>query len=372
MRLPHSIVIVLAETMVKKVFLWLLPLLIVLMGLWVARYLLDTRREVSAETLPSMVAGDPGDYATVSVQTVRLVSATPELKLFGQLQPLQERTLRAPTTGLLDQVSVRPGQRVVAGEVVLTFATEPLERTVRQAELALDQAQRQLERAEQLWARNAITAAERLDAQTQRDSAEVTLASAQSDLIEATVRAPFAGVVQQVMVQAQDRVGVNEPLLHVVSTGDLEVVALLPTRFAAVLEPTMQAHIELGVNDERVLQLERRDPVQAGGSLRLYFSGDLADQVAGSYYSVRLELPPVPDVIPVPLRALYDNQYVYRVTAQDRLERVAVEVMGFQGTGEQQQVLVRSPELAVGDAILTTRLRNATQGLPVLVRESLQ
>jgi RND family efflux transporter MFP subunit len=255
---------------------------------------------------------------------------------------------------------------------LLSFDMEPLERALRQAELALEQAQRQLDRANQLLDRNAITLAERLDAQTQRDLAEINLATAQSALADATVRAPFAGVVQQVMVQAQDRVSVNEPLLHLVSTRDLEVVALLPASQAALLQPEMQAQLVLERQNMLSLTLERQDPVQAGGSLRLYFSGNLDGQVVGTFFPVRLALAPVPEVVVLPLRSLYDNHFVYRVNGQALLERIAVEVEGFKGAGEQQQVLVRSPELASGDAILTTRLRNASQGLPVLVQEPLQ
>lgn len=358
--------------MVKKVLLWILPVLIVLIGIWVARYMLDTRREVSVNGLPSMVAGDPGDFATISTQAVRRVSAAPELKLFGQLQPLQERTLRAPSAGLLQGIHVRPGQGVIAGEVLLNFDVVPLARAVRQAELALEQAQRQLERNRQLLARNAITIAELADTETQRDQAELNLESTQAALAEATVRAPFSGVVQQVMVQAQDRVAGNEPLLHLVAVDDLEVVARLPASQAGVLSTRLRARIILSNTEPRVLQLERWDPVQVGGSIQLYFSGVLADQISATYYPLYLELPTVSEVIQLPLRALYDNQYVYRVSAQAQLERIQVEVIGYTGFGEHQQVLLRSRELRARDPILITRLRNATQGLPVLVQEVLE
>lgn len=355
--------------MIKKVLLWLLPVLILLVGFWGARHMLDTRREVTAETLPSMVAGDPGDFATITTQAVDWVSAAPELTLFGQLQPLTERTLRAPISGLLTAVSIRPGQRVAADEVLLRFDEAPLERALRQAELALAQAQRQLERNTQLLARNAITDAELADAQTQRDQAQLNLESAQAALNDATVRAPFAGVVQQVMVQTQDRVGPNEPLLHLVATDRLEVVALLPVQQVPVLSAELAAQIDLGSGAQRPLQLERWEPVQVGGSIRLYFSGELADQVSGTFFPLALTLPAVAEVIQLPLRALYDNQFVYRVDAEQQLERIRVEVLGFRGQGEQQQVLLRSASLQTGDPILTTRLRNATEGLPVLVQE---
>ena len=371
MGLVHSIVIVVAETMVKKIFLWMLPILIIVMGIWVARYMLDTRREVNAQTLPSMVAGDPGDFATIQTQAVRRGQAAPEMQLYGQLLPLQERTLLSPAAGLLQSVEVRPGQRVGAGEALLRFDSVPLERAVRQAELALAQAQRLLLRNTQLLASNAITAAELADAETQRDQATLNLESAQAALADATVRAPFSGVVQQVMVQAQDRVGPNEPLLHLVSVEQWEVVARLPAHLSQVLSTDLRAHLLRAEAEPLELQLERWQPMPAGGSLELYFSGPVTDTLVVAFYPIRLVLPPVTEVIQLPLRALYDNEFVYRVTAQAQLERVRVEVVGFVGAGEQQQVIFRSDELRAGDPILTTRLRNATQGLPVLVQERL-
>lgn len=65
---------------------------------------------------------------------------------------------------------------------------------------------------------------------------------------------------------------------------------------------------------------------------------------------------------------MYENRHVYRVV-DERLERVNVDVVGYRGRNEQAEALVRSEDLNPGDRLLLTRLANAVNGLPVLVRE---
>lgn len=120
--------------------------------------------------------------------------------------------LTTRVSGMVEEVLVKPGQRVGKGRVLLRLAPAVLQ--ARLAEAAAEQmhaeaeagdAGRELERARELYARTVSSTTE-LDAAVLRDvRAKAALAAAQArhaiakrNLEDAELRAPFDGVVQAV------------------------------------------------------------------------------------------------------------------------------------------------------------------------------
>ena len=181
----------------------------------------------------------------------------------------QPFAITAPVTGLVQRITVRPGDRVRAGDPLVAITTAPLFSTERravasrvdaalatqlqfdarlsQAELALAQAQRDEARARQLVAAGAIAerdlelatltvATRRADLGTVRAQRQVALAElAQAraaldgaigqDGATTIVRAPSAGQVLSVPQRSARVVGAGTPLLELGDPGALEVAA---------------------------------------------------------------------------------------------------------------------------------------------------
>jgi hypothetical protein len=83
--------------------------------------------------------------------------------------------------------------------------------------------------------------------------------------------------------------------------------------------------------------------------------------------SVRLVRPARPDAVAVPFAAVYGGNRIYRIDAENRMRGVPVEVLGgaLNGDGEEEDLLVRSAQLAAGDRIVVTHMPNAVDGLRV-------
>ncbi len=76
-------------------------------------------------------------------------------------------------------------------------------------------------------------------------------------------------------------------------------------------------------------------------------------------------MPREPDVVAVPIQAIYDDTRIY-VVEQDRLHAVEVERVGERrAAAGGYEVIVRAPELLSGDSILVTQLPKASEGLKV-------
>ncbi|MBS04939.1 MAG: hypothetical protein CMQ24_19835 [Gammaproteobacteria bacterium] len=89
----------------------------------------------------------------------------------------------------------------------------------------------------------------------------------------------------------------------------------------------------------------------------------------GRAVSMTLSLPPVVDVVRVPIQAIYGQDRLF-VVEDDRLLAIPVERMGeLHDADGQYSVLVRADRLQAGGLVMTSQLTNAMTGLKVEVNE---
>lgn len=124
----------------------------------------------------------------------------PQLVAQGQLEAAQEVDLRASTSGFVQEKPVRLGQRVSAGETLLTLDNDALPKRLEQARANLALAQAELAGAENLRRRELISQPEylRLQAELSRSVAEVAELLRQLDDTRPT--APFDGTLDRLDV----------------------------------------------------------------------------------------------------------------------------------------------------------------------------
>lgn len=312
--------------MLKRLSLVLLPVLVLLVGFLSARYMLETRREVTASEDPAMTAGAPGDVATVAVLQAESVSASPELTLYGQVLPERRVDAVAPQTGEVTELNVVEGDEVAAGDTLLKLDTRDSERQLAQlreqqrdlatevrqeerqqaaAEEALvieqeltDIAERSVSRLEGLQQRNLASASDLEEAernlQTQRLSVNrqrlevaghedrlerldvrrselaLDVDQLQDEIADATIVADFDGEIIDLQVEIGSVVSAQNPLLTLIDRRRLRIEAQLPVHQAPVLRRSMTGTLTTETED-LALTLRSWEPVSRGGSLRLRF-----------------------------------------------------------------------------------------------------
>lgn len=139
-------------------------------------------------------------------------------------------SIRPETQGVVSEVTVRPGERVPAGQVLARLDARPFDLAVREAESAVGSAQMQYTEA-MLGTPDEDTSEA---ARTRRDNArlrsgiiaaEARLERARLDREHATIRAPFGGVLDEVGVVAGQRVGPGDLVARLVDLSALTVEA---------------------------------------------------------------------------------------------------------------------------------------------------
>ncbi len=186
--------------------------------------------------------------------------------LSGTLSAERTAQVRSQLTGTVLTVQVREGQAVGAGQVIAlidtTVAAEQARSArswFRSAQLAADVAARNEERSAALLKGGAIAERDHEAARSQALAAEAALAdaasrlaSAEKSLGDATVRAPFGGVISELPVSAGDVVqggaGGATLLATVVDPSQLTLEASVPAEYLGAVK--RGAKVEFRLNGD--------------------------------------------------------------------------------------------------------------------------
>ncbi|WP_228350316.1 efflux RND transporter periplasmic adaptor subunit [Rhodocaloribacter litoris] len=207
-------------------------------------------RSEDASAAEEAAAPLPGKR-TVRVETLVLAPAsfTEIVELTGAVETAFDATLSAETAGTI--LSLAPlGQAVRQGTVVAELDAELARAAVEQARAQVEAAQAQYELAEDTFRRqeplyrdSIISAIEFENVRTQRNQAKAQLAQARAALSQAEeqlrqtrIRAPFAGTVEAHLVEVGEQVMPGTPVVRLVNTDRVKVVAGVPERYANDIE----------------------------------------------------------------------------------------------------------------------------------------
>ena len=197
----------------------------------------NKKTDVPSETGPIVQPIGAEDIALVRTDTLRSGA-----QLSGTLVPEREARLRAEVSGAVLQTMVEQGQRVSAGatlgridDAAVNDQAASARSSVAQAQVAVDQSARELQRSKTLLAAGAVAerdveAAERanLSAQAQLADAKARVATAEKNIRNTVIRAPFNGVVSERSVSAGDVVSPGTALFTVVDPTSLRLEASVP------------------------------------------------------------------------------------------------------------------------------------------------
>lgn len=184
----------------------------------------------------------------------------------GTAAAVRTSQLAAKASGVLRSIKVREGERVKAGQVLCvldavnaSLRSEAAIADHAQAIAALQDAKRDLDRAEQLADAGALpdqamdkTKLAMRIAKLRADAASVGVRMAQQSLADATVRAPFDGVITKVLSEEGQYVTVMppSPVFVLVDTSALEVRVHVPERKISQIEVGQPVRVELPAVDE--------------------------------------------------------------------------------------------------------------------------
>ena len=321
---------------------------------------------------------------TENIAVARLSELRSGPPVSGTLAPRTEARVRAEIGGPVNQTYADEGQRVRRGvllarldDTVVRDALLSAKSAVRTAEVTVQNARRNAERAGRLAKAGAVPERELETAQLNLTNAEGTLADARARLATAQkqfssteVRAPITGAVSQREVDPGDVVQVGSSLFTIVDLSSLRLEATVPVEEIDRLKVGTPVEFTVSGYDRRFTgRIERINPAvdPATRQVRIYVAIPNAGEalVSGLYAEGRVATD-ARKAVAVPTAAV-DRRGTAPVI--HRLKGGKVEVMPVQlGVRDEAAELVEIHSgVAEGDTVLLGTAQGVAQGTPVRV-----
>lgn len=168
------------------------------------------------------------------VHTVGGSVARENLRFPGRIRAAQRAELSFNLAGELIEFAPAEGAPIKAGEVVARIDPGVLSSRVASARAEFERASNELARFERLWSEKQAVSRNALEERRSRQvAAKTSLAAAERDLADATLRAPFDGVITRRKVENFASVQAKQPIAELQDLSELEVVINVPARIMA-------------------------------------------------------------------------------------------------------------------------------------------
>ncbi len=315
--------------------------------------------------------GGGGRVTNVITSPVTMARINNRLTTVGEGTPVRSVTITATGAGTLAEVTVRPGQMIEAGDTIARFDAAAEEIEADRARLAVEDAERTLQRVQGLASSNVVAGSALAEAELAHANALLALRNAELALGRRTITSPIAGSVGLIQVTPGNHVASQTAITTVDDTSSILVDFWLPERYATQIRSGMDVTVsaialpgrnfqgKVSVIDNRIDPASRTLQAQAeipneGNVLR-----------AGMSFAVELDFPgeEYPAVNPLAILWSAEGSYIWKYE-DGRATRVLADIVQRYSDG----VLVRA-DLAPGDAVITEGILQLGEGDPVNVLE---
>jgi len=326
-------------------------------------------------------------FAPTDLAYLKAVPLARWLPVSGTLQPIRQAVVKARVTGDVRRITVREGETVREGQLLVRIDTTDLDSKLIDRIGALESARAQLALAEKTRAMNTRLLNDKFISQNAFDSAEssfnVALGNvksmeaqvqlARNALKDAVATAPLSGIVAKRHVQPGEKVAVEASLVTVVDLRDLEVQALVPAIDVPELRIGMPVEFNVdGYGDRHFTgHIERINPSTEPGTRAILVYVGLPNPDAllksGMFATGRIALAGSAPALTLPMTAVRTDagQSFVWVVDKGKLSRRIVTL----GRRDNDNGLVEIKTSLPADLpVLSARFDNLKDGAPALVR----
>lgn len=328
-----------------------------------------------------LASGQEGDFALpparVEVAAAELREMAPVVDVSGTVVSLNDSRIASEIEGVLTWIA-EVGANVDAGDLIARIDPRLIQIEVKRAranvarlQSDLEYRQRQLDRTDELAARNSASKTLLDEARAQRDQARHSLTDAKAalertraDLARTEIRAPFAGHVTARLASVGEFVNVGEDVLRLVDTHRIEISLPASITLTRHIEQGMRVPVRSG-NTEREHTVRTVVPVGDAVSrmVEVRLSAGDSEWLVGTPVQISLPSDAAVSTVAVPRDALVERgseAYVYKVNDDGTAEQVTVQATAIVGLwvgvaggiSAGDRVIVRGAErLAPGQAI---------------------
>jgi membrane fusion protein (multidrug efflux system) len=260
----------------------------------------------------------------------------------GSVRADQNALVFTTVGGEVRRILVQQGQSVAKGQLIVDIDADALREGLRQAEAQVELARTVYEKQAALWQQKIGSEVQYLQAKANKDSGEAQLLSLKEQLRGAEVRAPFAGVVDEIFPNLGDMASPMQPVARVVALGKASIECDLAEDLLTKVKVGDPVEVILPETGEKLMatidqvgQYINPNNRSFKATLRMENGTKLRpNQLA----NVRIRDMDVPEALVVPSRLVMENSagqaYVFVLEEKDGIAQTRkqfVKVLSMQG-----------------------------------------
>ena len=184
----------------------------------------------------------------VTVVTVQDTLYKHYLELQGSVDTKQNLVLYPEFSGVLTRVYVKEGQKVGKGQLLASVDDGGLGQQVAQMEIQSELAKTTFERQKRLWDQKIGSEIQYLQAKSNFEAQEKAVAQMKSQYGKTGIRAPFAGIVDEIISEQGSVVAPGQSrIMRLVSLNDMYIETEVPERYISDLKKGTEVKVNLPV-----------------------------------------------------------------------------------------------------------------------------
>lgn len=330
------------------------------------------------------------ELANTDVLKAELRDITQGLTVSGTVKAVNYAVIKARVAGELKEVVAREGDAVKAGDVLARIDPTEYQRRWEQASETASAAKSQMEIAQRAWDSNKALVDQGFISKAAMDNSVATYQGAVAShkaavagadvarkaLDDATLRAPFAGIVSGRAAQVGERVGIDAKIMELVDLSRLEVEVPLSPSESMDVRLGQAASFQIEDRKETVgAKVKRISPSAQTGSrsVLIYLALDKAEGLRHGLFAKGILGLGKSQVMAVPLSAVRTDRaqpYVQVVEQMgDQLQvahkTVTLGVRGMDLTQPESETMVGVTGLAEGSTVLKSHVGALREGMAV-------
>jgi RND family efflux transporter MFP subunit len=219
--------------------------------------------------------------SSTDIVTVETAVLAQVLAISGPVKAINSAFVKARVAGELQDLLVREGDYVKAGQVIARIDNTEYQARLRQAQQQAQSAKAQVDIAQRTYDNNRslvdqgfisktaleISGSNLVASQASYQAAQSGTEVLQKSLDDAVMRAPITGQVSQRLAQNGERVSVDTRLVEIVDLGQMEMEASLSAEDASRVRPGQSAQITMEGSVQSVTaKVVRINPNTSAGS----------------------------------------------------------------------------------------------------------
>ncbi len=146
-----------------------------------------------------------------------------KIEVRGAVASRKNILMSAETMGRIERIPVSEGQSVRKGDLLLQLDSDIIDNNISEIKTQMELAKTVYDRQANLWEKNIGTEIQYLQAKNNYESLERRLETLKSQLSQYYVRAPFSGVVDNIVVKVGEMAQPGLPLIRIMNPNDMYV-----------------------------------------------------------------------------------------------------------------------------------------------------